>query len=146
MKAHTKWFLFVLLITSAVAAGCSASQTMEADPELSFEVQMQVNAAQEFHTSLGVENRGSTPFVGDESFDGEMELRYADGAQAGELRARAEVVQLCKLESGDTVWPLAWRAQLDPGTYTLTWGAKDYGFSSVEFQIVERDGRLYLGS
>ena len=146
MKANTKWFLLVLVLTSLVAAGCGAINAEKAAPELSFEVQMQVNAAQEFHASLGVENTGSTRFGGDETFHGEMELRYADGDQAGELRARAEIVQLSELKSGDIVWPMTWRAQLDPGAYTLTWGAEGYGFTNTEFQIVERDGRLYLGS
>jgi hypothetical protein len=144
MKPNTKRFLFALLILAAVAAGCSTRQSKDLDPELSFEVQMQVNAAQEFHASLGVENRGPVPFAGDETFNGEMELRYADGAQAGELRARAETVQLSRLEPSETAWPLTWRAQLDPGAYTLTWGAKDYGSYMSEFQIVERNGRLYL--
>lgn len=146
MKPNTKQCLLALLILAAVAAGCSTPQSKDIDPELSFEVQMQVNAAQEFHTSLGIKNRGPTPFAGDETFHGEMELRYADGAQAGELRARAETVRLSRLEPGETAWPVAWRAHLDPGAYTLTWGAQDYGFSTVEFQIVERNGRLYLGS
>jgi hypothetical protein len=38
------------------------------------------------------------------------------------------------------------RVQLDPGAYTLTWGAEGYGETTVEFQIIERDGRLYLDS
>jgi hypothetical protein len=146
MKMNVLRFVLVLVLASAIAAGCSASRTEQAVPDLDFEVRMQVNAAQEFHASLGIENRGSAPFAGDKTFGGEMELRYADGPQAGELRARAEIAQLSKLKSGDTAWPLTWRAHLDPGAYTLTWGAEDYGFSSVEFQIVERDGRLYLDS
>jgi hypothetical protein len=136
------WFAILLLLT--VAAGCGVPQAKQADPELGFEVQMQVNSGQQFHASFGVENRGPTAFAGDKAFEGKMELRYADGAQTGELRASAKIVELARLDPGETAWPVAWRAQLDPGAYTLTWGAADYGFTSVEFQIVERDGRLYL--
>jgi hypothetical protein len=146
MNPNTKQCLFALLILSAVAAGCSTPKSTDAGPELSFEVQMQVNTAQEFHASLGVENRGPTAFPGDETFNGEMELRYADGTQAGELRARAETVQLSRLEPGETAWPVAWRAHLDPGKYILTWGTETYGSCTVGFQIVERNGRLYLDS
>ena len=146
MKMNVIRFVLVLGLASAIAVGCSASRTEQAAPDLDFEVRMQVNAAQEFHVSLGIENKGSAAFAGDEAFDGEMELRYADGPQAGELRARAETMRLSKLQPGETAWPVAWRAHLDPGKYTLTWGAEGYGSSSVKFQIVERDGRLYLDS
>jgi hypothetical protein len=107
---------------------------------------MQVNAKQEWHVSLGVHNEAVTPFAGDKTFYGQMELRYVDGEQAGELRASADIVSLASLEPDETVWPLAWRAQLDPGTYSLTWGAEGYGHTTVGFEIAERDGRRYLGS
>jgi hypothetical protein len=38
-----------------------------------------------------------------------------------------------------------WRAQLEPGTYELTWGAEGYGATTEAFTVVEKDGRLYLG-
>ena len=146
MKMNVIRFVLVLVLASAIAAGCSASRTEQAAPDLDFEVRMQVNAAQEFHASLGIRNASTTTFAGDETFDGQMELRYADGDRAGELRARAEIVRLASLAPGETAWPMAWRAQLDPGTYILTWGAEPYGFYSTEFRIVEQDGRLYLAS
>ena len=41
---------------------------------------------------------------------------------------------------------MVWRGRLDPGAYSLVWGAKGYGLTSVAFEIVERDGRLTLGA
>jgi hypothetical protein len=146
VKASTKWFWFISLILIATGVGCSAPREKVSTQELSFEARMQVNSAQEFHVSLGIKNAGTSASAEDETFNGQMELRYADGEQAGELRARANIVRLAPLAPGETAWPMAWRAQLDPGTYTLTWGAENYGFYSTEFQIVERDGRLYLAS
>jgi hypothetical protein len=129
-----------------ILAGCSTPHWQEAEPTLGFEAQVQVNSGQEFHASLGIENTGQVAFAGDDAFDGEMELRYADGEQSGELRARAEILALSRIEPGDTAWPVTWRGRLDPGAYTLTWGADRYGETRIQFQIVERDGRLYLGS
>jgi hypothetical protein len=106
---------------------------------------VEVNADQAFHASLGIRNEGVAPFAGDEAFNGQMELRYAEGDQAGELRASAEIVPLAPLKPGDTAWPMTWRGSLDPGAYILTWGAEGYGVTTVRFQIVEREGRLYLG-
>ena len=128
------------------SAGCNAPTVEEPNPALSFEAQIQENEGQEIHIRLGIRNRSPTPFAGDETFEGQMELRYADGERAGELRARAEIVTLSRLEPGDTVWPMTWRGPLDPGAYTLTWGADGYDETHVGFQIVERDGQMYLGS
>ena len=152
MHTHNRIFLVIALIATAVAAiafagaGCNVPKAEDTDPKLRFDAQIEVNSAQEFHVSLGITNAGTTAFSGDETFEGQMQLRYADGDRAGELRARAEIVRLASLAPGETAWPMAWRAQLDPGTYTLTWGTEPYGFYSTEFQIVERDGRLYLAS
>ena len=146
MKTYIHWIVLCALVVGLALVGCRAAKPDDGNPELSFRAEMQVNANQEFHASLGVENRGDRTFGGDETFDGEMELRYADGEQAGELRARAEIVTFPELKPGDTAWPMTWRGQLDPGAYLLTWGAEGYGETRVEFQVVERDGRLYLGS
>jgi hypothetical protein len=146
VKSDIRWILLCALLTSLTVGGCAAPKPKDATSTLSFEAQMQVNAGQEFHVSLGIENAGQTSFAGDEQFGGEMELRYADGDQAGELRARAEIETLSGLEPGETAWPMSWRGQLEPGTYTLTWGAEGYGKTIVQFEIDERDGRAYLGA
>jgi hypothetical protein len=103
-------------------------------------------SAQEFEVRLGVQNASQAHLAGDETFYGQMELRYADGAQAGELRAGAEIVSLAPLSPGETAWPLVWRGQLDSGAYTLTWGTEGDGTTTVEFQVAERSGRPYLGT
>jgi hypothetical protein len=145
MKKHTIGAFALALLLSLVYTACSAPTPVHQRPALSFEAQMEVNADQEFHVSLGIHNASTAPFAGDEAFKGQMELRYADGDQTGELRASAEIVALAPLAPGDTAWPMAWRSPLDPGAYVLTWGAEDYGVATARFQIVERDGRLYLG-
>jgi hypothetical protein len=146
MKASARWILLCVLFTGLIVAGCHAARANDSGPALSFETQMQINSKQEFHVSLGVQNKGPAPFAGDEMFYGQMELRYADGDRAGDMRASAEIVTLSPVAPGETAWPMAWRAQLDPGTYSLTWGAEGYGVTTVDFQVVERDGRLDLAS
>jgi len=128
-----------------LGAGC---QTISDDQAfaLPFQPVMEVNGAQEFQVRLGVQNAGPNRFAGDETFHGQMALRYAEGDRAGSLAASAELIPLEAIAPGETVWPLAWRARLDPGAYTLIWGAEGYGETTVEFWIVERDGRLYLDS
>ena len=145
-KRNIWWILLCALLCGLTVGGCASPKPDDATSTLSFDAQMQINSEQEFHVSLGIKNSDQASFAGDDEFIGKMELRYADGDRAGELRARADIERLAKLEAGETAWPMSWRGQLDPGTYTLTWGADRYGETHIQFQIVERDGRLYLGS
>jgi hypothetical protein len=134
----------LVLVLLLLGAGCQRKPDDQASA-LIFSTMMEVNGAQEFHVSLGVQNAGQNRFEGDETFHGQMTLRYAEGDRAGNLAASAELISLEAIAPGETAWPLAWSVQqLDPGAYTLTWGAEGYGETTVEFQIVERDGYLYL--
>lgn len=69
-----------------------------------------------------------------------MEIRDADGDVVGTAR----VDELRRLDAGETAWPTAFADTLPAGDYTLTWGAPDYGSQTVNFTIVEVDGRLYM--
>jgi hypothetical protein len=55
------------------------------------------------------------------------------------------VIPLESIAPGETVWPIDWHAQLEPGSYEITWGAEGYGSTMRAFTVVEKDGRLYLG-
>jgi len=108
--------------------------------QLVFEAPMAVSAEGEAHVSLGVRNVGEVVFPGDEAFNGVMELRRADGT----LRARAEVRELGRIEPEGVAWPAAWRGQLEPGNYRLTWRAASYGGVAVEFAVVAEGSQMRL--
>jgi hypothetical protein len=136
-------YLFALLSLAAIIstlAGCGVS-TGYGQAQLAFEAQMNVNSGQEFHVSLGVRNIGGAPFREYEDFGGVMELRDAAGAEVG----RAVVATLWELAPGTAAWPAAYASMLPSGAYQLTWGAGEYGSVTVDFTIVELEGRLYLG-
>ena len=145
MSVNRRYVICLVLVLILLGAGCQKKADDQA-LALIFSAMMEVNSAQEFQVSLGVQNAGQNRFEGDETFHGQMTLRYAEGDRAGNLAASAEVIPLEAIAPGETAWPLAWSVQLDPGAYTLTWGAEGYGETTVEFQIVERDGYLYLDS
>jgi hypothetical protein len=145
VSASRRYVTCLVLVLLLLGAGCQ-KKTDDQALALVFGTMTEVKDAQEFHISLGVQNAGRNRFAGDESFDGQMALRYADGGRAGNLAVSAELISLEAIAPGETAWPLALRGQLDPGTCALTWGAESYGGTSIEFQIVERDGRLYLDS
>jgi hypothetical protein len=130
-----------MAIALVALAGCGPLSRAQQEPQLAFEVAMQVNSDQEFHISLGVRNAGGGTFEGKNSFNGEMEIRHMP---SGELRASAQIVPLESLAPDETAWPVDWRGKLDAGTYELTWGAEGYSSTTEEFAIVERNGRLYF--
>ena len=137
----TKPVIYAIVgVAALLLASCAPAVEQEPAPQLTFEVPIAMGADQELHISLGVHNAGAQGFAGDERFEGQMEIRDA----SGELRASAEVLDLPAIPAGDTAWPLAWRGELSPGAYRLTWGSDGYGFTTVEFAVVERNGRLYL--
>lgn len=123
--------------------GCIMSP--EATPEavqLTFEVQLHIDANGQTVAELGVHNTGEGDFAGDKNFCGVTEICNEEG----EPRARMDVVVLNhQLASGEAVVFERWKGRLSPGTYTLTWGAPDYGSTVVDFTVVERNGRLSIG-
>lgn len=139
MKAGILYLTMIIVLIALT--GCGPLTEAQQEPRLEFEVAMQVNSDQEFHISLGVHNAGEATFEGDNSFNGEMELRHVPSA---ELRASVQIVPLESLAPDETVWPFDWHGQLETGSYKLTWGAEGYGSTTEEFEIVEKDGRLYF--
>jgi hypothetical protein len=89
-----------IVLALTVLAGCGPLPQGREEPQLEFEVVMQVNSDQESHIRLGVHNAGEQTFEGDNSFNGEMEMRHAP---SGELRASAQVAPLRSLAAGETV-------------------------------------------
>jgi hypothetical protein len=114
----------------------------EESPQLEFEVAIHVDQNQEVRVELGVHNAGKRTFEGTDRFNGWMELRRVP---SDELRASAEVIPLRSLAPDETVWPMDWHSQLEPGTYRVIWGAEEYGSTVRQFTITEEGGRLYLG-
>jgi hypothetical protein len=139
MKARIVYLTMTVVLIALM--GCGPLTEAQQEPRLEFEVAMEVNSDEEFHISLGVHNAGEATFEGDNSFNGEMEIRHVP---SGELRASAQIVPLRPLAPDETAWPFDWHGQLDAGKYKLIWGAEGYGSTTEEFAIVEKDGRLYF--
>jgi hypothetical protein len=132
----------ILAVLALLTTACSPAREIDpGDYSLEFRAPLQVNSAGEAHLTLGVHNTGESAFPGDSEFNARMELRHVDGTR----RAGAEVRPIGSIQPGDIVWLTDWRGQLDAGQYALTWEAPGYGTLEVTFDIVERDGRLYLG-
>ena len=135
---HTKIQTLVLTLILSLTAtmGCTTNQLPPGMPNLIFESFMQETLEGEFLISLEVCNTGLGIFEGDENFNGVMEVRDEDW----DVRTRAEIIRIQALEQGESVFPISWRGDLLPGIYTLIWGAPDYGFTEIDFEVTDYDG------
>jgi len=136
MKSRIR--LLAILVILFLLSGCGAPATSH---RLVFRAPMQVNSDGEFHVSLEVHNAGDGAFAGDDECDAEMHI--VDATTSSE-RAEMWIGSLPAVKPTDSAFPATWRGRLDPGEYTLTWGAEGYGKVLVEFCVVKRDGRIHL--
>ena len=102
--------------------------------ELTFDVILEANSCSELHTDLAIRNDSEIPFDGDGRLDAVMDLHR----QGGELYIRSESHQLAAIEPHEVVCVSSWHGALEPGAYSLVWGARDYGYSQITFDLVER--------
>jgi len=139
MKA--KMLTVVMTIALLVLVGCTSSPepTPEA-AELTFEVGVSMDADGEIVLRFGIRNVGPADFAGDKDFIGKWELTD----EAGDLRASGSLQTMGPLGTGETAFPAAWKSELAPGAYTLTWSAVDYDSIVAGFTIVEHGGKLVI--
>jgi hypothetical protein len=130
----------VILTILLVLASC-APYADSGGSQLAFEAPVSVDSAERFHVSLGVRNLGEQRFRNHEAFNGAMTLRDDGGTELG----RIQVATLWELAPDGAGWPAAYASELPAGAYQLTWGSPDLGSVTVDFSIVELEGRRYLG-
>ncbi len=136
----TRSLIFILFLSLISTMGCTNNQLKPELPNLTFQASLQENLGGEVLISLGVCNTGLGMFEGDDDFNGVMEVRD----ESGDVCTRAEIFRFQTLEHGESVFPISWRGELWPGSYTLTWGAPDYGSTLVCFEVTEYDGLLII--
>lgn len=144
--AFQKGLLLISLAVGGLALGLAAfSPAVEPAPEtaqLTFEVHLGTDANDQLVARLGVRNSGIVAFLGDDAFEGVMDLR----GEAGEPRAYVEMAELKQqLAPGESVFPAVWSGDLLPGAYRLTWGAPGYARTMIEFSVIERGSNYLLG-
>jgi len=125
----------VIAVTLLTLAGCGPWW-----PELAFSVHFVVNVDGHTVASIKVQNEGAVPFFKDKDFDGVFELRD----EAGNVLLHQDVPELDRLSPGDSFWPPGWKGTLAAGKYQWIWGAPGHDFATVDFDIVERNGELFL--
>jgi len=83
--------------------------------------------------AMGFANQSKQPIPQQEDVAGRWELVNSEG----EVRARGRVQVAGPLEPGETSYPLVWRGALEPGSFTLRWGARAIGTLTTEFTVFD---------
>lgn len=135
-----RWITVVFLVSVLAWAGCGAlpgSAPAEPSPELLTPIaEVQGGTEGTFSIRMGVANNSDREIVEYEEFEGHWQLLDA----ARDVRAQGRVYHLGSLDPEESRYPLTWEAELEPGSYTLLWGAPSIGSVVVEFEAEVSDG------
>lgn len=81
--------------------------------------------------TLGLVNISDQPIQEIDNFEGTWVLLNS----MTEIRARGAVLAIGPIEPNGSTYPLVYRATLEPGTYTLKWGAMSVGTAIFDFEV-----------
>lgn len=126
-----------ILATLLVLSGCTADTT----PHLTFATHLSVSANGETVVIGEVRNAGYAPLRSLGVLEGVLQVRD----EAGTLVVCTAVPEFTgSVMPGDSDFPLRWRARLEPGDYTLTWGAPAHGGIRADFALGANESGLRL--
>jgi hypothetical protein len=136
--------LLVALALTLLITHCAPSEgPTPVGVVLEFIAHLSITADDQFLLTMEVRNTGDSTLLPSDAFNGVMELRDAEG----DLRVRVDAPRLGgPLEPSHLMFPIAWTGRLAPGVHRLIWGALGYGAKAMEFEVIEQDGKIYLGS
>lgn len=127
--------LLLLLLAGCAGSSKQTTQTGQSDkPPVQFLALVQPDG-EEIRIKLGIVNAAG---IEGDNFDATWQLLN----EAGEVRAQGEAFDqdLSTLPRRGSAlegnFPIQWHSKLQPGKYTLHWGADDYGVKQVEFEVV----------
>lgn len=129
----------ILVLVLLAVVGC-ANPPRPASALLEPEAQLTMQDGGVVIIRIGATNASAWNYPANEAFNGMMEVRNA----TGDLRSRIDVHQFGALGPKETAMPAELKTQLDAGTYRLTWSAPTMQVMSLEFEVLDRDGKRYL--
>lgn len=128
--------LVLLAVWTWLLAGCGPGAGVPTaqpyTPErVSPAAEVRLGADQTIGVALGFGNESEQPIAATDDLAGEWVLIDS----AGQVRARGEILTAGPLAPRETSYPLVWHAALEPGTYTLRWGAPAIGTLVAEVTV-----------
>lgn len=134
-KAIVLGALCAILLTGC---GQALQESVESDLELAIHLTMGDEG--KVDVSAGLHNPRKAEYQGNQNFDGLLEVLDEDGL----VQVTAEIYTFDKLAGGESEFPLTYQLTLEPGRYTARYNALGKTPLEVPFEVIDRDGRLYL--
>lgn len=129
--------LLVVLLT-----GCMASGQETFEDSLELRVKLTMKESGEVFVAAGMYNSGRFEYPGTENYNGFLTILD----EAGQLRALGESNKFSLLAAGETFYPLTYQLMIEPGTYQLKFSALGKQPIEMQFEVVEKNGRLFLNA
>ncbi len=136
MNRTTTWLLVALILSIEGCASVAPTGVGRLKPD----VRLSMGEDGEALIRIGATNVGMNALPANETFQGVMEVRNG----VGDLQSRIDVHKLGALKAGQTDMFSSLRARYEPGTYLLSWTAPAMGQITLEFDIMQQDGRTFL--
>lgn len=126
--------LVVLILTGLTTACTTPTPTSLPRADLTFIAELSMINGRELLLDLSARNDGPVA-APDDDFEAVWQLRDAQD----DLRAQGKAFDLPALDAGEHAGFMLWQGIIEPGTYTLTWGAPGYGSTSLRFEVFETE-------
>jgi hypothetical protein len=138
--------LLLTIIGAMLLVACNGGETTASEAPIreelvTFVAKPSVNAAEEVVIDFSLHN-GGEPLPADKNFIAHWRLERGDG----EMRAQGKAHDRPALPGGAETPMMRWSGSLEPGDYTLTWGAPGLGATVIDFAVQETEHGLQIGS
>ncbi len=125
-----------------VLTGCTQARQESIEKKLELKIKLTMLEPGKVSISAGMHNPGRREYLGNADFEGHLTIKD----EAGNLINDGKVYGFSKLAAGESSFPFTFEMNVEPGAYTVQFGALDKPPVEMQFEIVEKDGVLYLNA
>lgn len=123
-------------------AGCSNADQSAVEDSLELRVRLTMKEPGQVSVAAGMHNSGRFEYPGTENYNGFLTILD----ESGRLRALGEAKKFSLLAADETFYPITYHLSVEPGLYRLKFSALDKQPVEMQFEIIEKNGRLYLNA
>ncbi len=137
-----RFLLLFSVLWVVLSAGCMDSGQKTVEDSLELRVKLTMKEPGELSVAAGMHNSGRFEYPGTDNYNGFLTILD----ESGQLRALGEANQFSLLAVDETFYPITYHLAVEPGTYRLKFSALGKPPIEVQFEIVEKNGGLYLNA
>ncbi len=136
-----KWTVIGILC-ALLLTGCGQMIQTSVEDDLELKIHLTMGDDDKVDVSAGLHNPRKEDYQGSQTYDGLLDVFN----EAGDVQVTGETYAFEKLTGGETAFPLTYHLTLEPGSYTARYSALGKIPLEVPFEVVDKDGTLYLAA